>query len=89
AADWVAVKDKKIAKVGDGPIPEGCERKDFGDNIIIPGLIDSHVHAGQTAIMMGGVNLINAVTIEEVLNLIDERCKTTEDDLVFAPFYIV
>ncbi len=89
AADWVAVKDKKIAKVGDGPIPEGCERKDFGDNIIIPGLIDSHVHAGQTAIMMGGVNLINAVTIEEVLNLIDERCKTTEDDLVFAPFFIV
>ena len=87
-ADWVAVKDGKIAKVGTGEVPAGEEVKDFGDNVVLPGLIDAHVHAYNTAVMYEAVNLIECKSIQEVLDLVEERCKTTSDDVVFAPNFI-
>ena len=88
-ADWIAVKDGKIAQVGTGEIPAGEEVKDFGSNIIIPGLIDAHVHAYNTAVMYEAVNLIECTSIQQVLDLIEERCSTTEEDIVLAPNYII
>lgn len=88
-ADWIAVKDKKILEVGTGEIPTGCEVKNFGDSIIIPGLIDSHVHAINTAVMMSGVNMMEATSVKAALELIEERCRTTDEELVLAPFYIL
>lgn len=88
-ADWIAVKDKKILEVGTGPLPAGCEIKDFGDSVVIPGIIDSHVHGCNTAVMLSGVSLMEAASVEEALALIEKRCETTEEDLVLAPFYII
>ena len=88
-ADWIAVEGKKIVKVGSGPVPEGVPVKHFEGGTVIPGIIDSHVHAGNTAIMLSGVNLIDAVSLDEVLERIDERCRTTDEELVFAPFFII
>lgn len=88
-ADWVIIKDKKIYKAGTGAVPEGYKVKDFEDNIIIPGIIDSHVHGCNTAVMLSGVSLMEADSIKDVLNLIEERCSTTDEELVLAPFFIV
>lgn len=89
-ADWIAIKEGKILEVGTGAVPEDCcEVKDFGESIIIPGLIDSHVHAGSAAMTLSGVNLMGATSIAEVLELIDAGCKETEDDLVFASYFII
>ena len=87
-ATWIAVKDKKIAEVGMDPFPEGEIIKDLGKNTIIPGLIDSHVHGGTTAVMLSNINLAQVTSIEETLELINEKCKTTDEDLVIASFFI-
>lgn len=87
-ADWIAVKDGKIVEVGTGNVPGGCELKEFPEGIIIPGLIDSHVHAGNTAIMLSGVSMIDVTSVGQALKCIEERCLNTEDDIVFAPFFI-
>ena len=88
-ADWVAVKDGKILEVGVGPIPDACEIRSFGTHTILPGLIDSHVHGCNTAVMLSGVSLMEATSVAEALALIEERCRNTEEELVFAPFYII
>jgi len=88
-ADWVAIKDRKIVKVGLGEIPSGYEVKDFEKRIVLPGLIDSHVHGCNTAILLAGVNLMEATSVSEALELIEQRCKSTDEDIVFAPFFII
>ncbi|MCR5034000.1 MAG: amidohydrolase family protein, partial [Clostridia bacterium] len=88
-ADWVAVRDGKIAKVGMGEIPEGEEVKDYGSNTILPGLIDTHVHAYNTAVMYEAVNLIECTTVQQVLDLVEKRCVETDEDLVLAWNYVV
>jgi hypothetical protein len=87
-ADWAGVKGKKIVGVGKGPLPSGVKVLDLGESTVVPGLIDSHAHGGTTAVMCNGVNLIAAESIDEILSLIDERCRTTDEDLVFATFFI-
>ncbi len=88
-ASWVGVRGKKIIHVGNGSIPEGVPVKHFEHGTIIPGIIDSHVHAGNTAMMLSGVNLIDAMSLSDVLEKIEERCRTTTEELVFAPFFII
>lgn len=88
-ADWVEIKDKKIVKVGTGAINSTLNILDFGDNVVLPGLIDSHVHAGQTAIMLSGVDMIDVTSVGEALELIDDFCSKTEEELVFAPNYVM
>ena len=87
-ANWVAIKNKKILHVGQGAVPDNGKILDLKDSIIIPGLIDSHAHGGTAAVLLSGVNLADAVSIDDVLQRIEERCLKTDDDLVFGAFFI-
>lgn len=42
----VAVLDGRITAVlpYDAPVPEGARLEDFGDDVLLPGLVDTHVH---------------------------------------------
>ncbi|MCX5268295.1 allantoinase AllB [Streptomyces sp. NBC_00199] len=42
----VAVADGTITAVlpYDAPVPEGARQEDFGDDVLMPGLVDTHVH---------------------------------------------
>lgn len=42
---WIAVAGEKIVAIGDGPPPTGTRRVDYGDNFVLPGLIDGQTHA--------------------------------------------
>jgi allantoinase len=44
-AGYVAVRDGRIAAVGDGPAPQASERHVLGRALIIPGAIDAQVHS--------------------------------------------
>lgn len=47
----VLIEGKKIAKVGTGlAVPEGAEVLDASRMIVMPGLVDAHLHTWQTAI---------------------------------------
>ncbi|MGM9381037.1 allantoinase AllB [Streptomyces antibioticus] len=42
----VAVSAGRVTAVlpYDAPVPEGARREDFGDDVLLPGLVDTHVH---------------------------------------------
>ncbi len=42
---YVAVRDGKVAHVGEGTPPHAHERHDFGRGLILPGAIDAQVHS--------------------------------------------
>jgi allantoinase len=42
---YVAVRDGKVAHVGEGAPPHARERHDFGTGLILPGAIDAQVHS--------------------------------------------
>ncbi|MBM3750891.1 MAG: amidohydrolase family protein [Acidimicrobiia bacterium] len=42
AGGWVSVANGRVAEVGDGSAPAGA--RDFGDTVLVPGLINAHTH---------------------------------------------
>lgn len=46
---YVAVRDGRIAEVGEGAAPAARERQDFKGHWLIPGVIDGQVHSGSQA----------------------------------------
>jgi allantoinase len=43
---WVAIRDGRIAAVGEGAAPETASHDDVGAAFVLPGLIDGQTHAG-------------------------------------------
>lgn len=42
---YIAVRDGKVAAIGDGVAPSASERHDLGEALILPGAIDAQVHS--------------------------------------------
>lgn len=42
---WIAIKDGKIAAIGQGSVPEASEHFDAGADFVIPGIVDGQTHA--------------------------------------------
>lgn len=77
----VAVKEKKIIAVGE-PIPEYMidgETKviDAGGKVLLPGLIDSHMHAMFAGIELASINFKDMKSKEEFLHLLKEKADKT------------
>lgn len=47
-AGWVAVRGETIAGIGQGAPPPAAEVVDHGANLIMPGLVDGHMHTGSS-----------------------------------------
>jgi predicted amidohydrolase YtcJ len=76
-ADWIAVKDGRIAAVGVGA-PAGIaarEEIDLGGATVLPGLYDAHCHVMPTGLFLDSANLLETKSIEEVLALLREECR--------------
>ncbi len=43
---WVAVAGGRIAAVGQGAAPDAARVLDHGENLVLPGLVDGHMHTG-------------------------------------------
>ncbi len=77
-AEWVGVNDGKISNIGIGePDDDGKEVIDLEGNTVLPGLWDSHVHVMPTGFYLQGVNLEKVTCIQDVLDAMEERCKST------------
>lgn len=48
-AGYVAVRDGRVERIGQGRPPQAEQRLDFGDALILPGAIDSQVHSRSQA----------------------------------------
>jgi predicted amidohydrolase YtcJ len=78
---YVAVKDGKIIGVGSGApdkyfIGEKTETVDAEGNVIIPGMIDSHMHAMFAAMDLANVDLSSCTSVTDMISALAERDKT-------------
>ncbi|MBB4122588.1 dihydroorotase [Martelella radicis] len=70
---WVAVKDGRIAALGDAatPPPSAAETIDHGDRMILPGVIDGQTHATSAKGLPGIADTTRAAIAGGVTTLVD------------------
>lgn len=87
ARPWVeavAVRGEKIAAVGSrdeiAPLVDGkTQVVDAGEGLVVPGLIDSHIHLVDGGLNLANVQLRDAATREEFVRRIKERAEALDD----------
>lgn len=46
---WIAVRGEHVAKVGQGEPPVACAVSDYRGMLVLPGLVDGHMHTSSSA----------------------------------------
>ena len=90
-ANWVAVKDKKIAKIGTGECTEeAAEVLDLTGKTVLPGLWDSHMHLLDWGFHLEAINMSGVGSLKEALERIEEGVKKVpaEQEWVIAMDYL-
>lgn len=41
---WIGILGERIAGIGQGPAPQGADVLDFSGHLVLPGLVDGHMH---------------------------------------------
>ena len=59
-AEWLLVRDGKVAALGTGAPPEAAEVIDAGGRLVLPGFQDAHVH-----LLSGGLDMATAAPLYE------------------------
>lgn len=82
----IGIKDGKIAflggeKEGAKQVKNSAEVLEIRDKTLLPGFIDTHVHAFPSATVMSGVNLAACKSIEEVTDALQGFVKTVPPGL--------
>lgn len=78
--DAIAVQGDRIAAVGPAAkqaATRATEMVDLRGATVIPGLIDSHLHGSVSGLCIGGVDLSEAESIDDVLAAISDRVRVT------------
>ena len=77
--NWLAVKEGKINDIGTGDFNGEADRiLDADGATVLPGLTDCHVHVLNAGINLNGVDLQNCRNINEVLEVLREKCSGEE-----------
>ena len=69
-ADWLLIRQGRVAALGRGTPPETAQRIDAGGRLVLPGFQDAHIH-----LLSGGLDLATAAYLYEV---------NSEDQLIAA-----
>lgn len=78
-ARWLGIKDGKIDGLGeDDSIQKGAKKIiNMNNRTILPGFINSHMHSLATGINASSIDLFEAKSINEVLEIVKEGCKNS------------
>lgn len=68
---WVAVRDGRIAAVGEGPAPQAAAVHDAGEAWVMPGIIDGQTHAGSYLGLAGIAPTTRSAIAGGVTTLVD------------------
>lgn len=87
---WVAVNGDKIVMLGKADdAPTGKKEIDLNGRAVLPGMSDCHVHVVCAGLEEVSINLVNATSMDEILNLVDEKCaQTPGNDWIVAMNYV-
>ncbi|MCX7288233.1 MAG: amidohydrolase [Rhodobacterales bacterium] len=69
-ADWVLLRDGKVAALGQGVPPDVPRKIDAGGRLVLPGFQDAHIH-----LLSGGIDLATAAYLYDA---------SSEDELIAA-----
>ena len=67
-ADWLLIRDGRIAALGQGTPPDAAHRIDAGGRLVLPGFQDAHIH-----LLSGGIDLATAAYLYDI---------ASEDELI-------
>jgi predicted amidohydrolase YtcJ len=67
-ADWIVIREGRIAALGSGTPPDCAQRIDAGGRLVLPGFQDAHIH-----LLSGGIDLATAAYLYDAAD---------EDDLL-------
>ena len=85
AANWIAIDDGIIVALGNGQFNGTATTEiDLNDKTVLPGFIDSHVHGSSTGLYLGSVVLKEAKSINDVMDLVEQRCMSTDDSIILG-----
>ncbi|TCP31235.1 hypothetical protein EV207_103118 [Scopulibacillus darangshiensis] len=81
----IAIRDNRIIAVGEEHdlkqyIGQDTVIHDFGDKLIMPGFHDNHLHIMMGALAMDSVNLFDARSEEEAVDMVHDYAKARPDD---------
>jgi allantoinase len=71
---WIAIRDGRIAHMGEGAAPSARERESFGNCWLMPGVIDGQVHSGSQANHEGLGRASRAAAAGGVTVMVDMPC---------------
>lgn len=88
-AEALLVSDGRVVAVGhraevERIAPTGTERVELGSHLVIPGLIDNHVHLFETAEARHGASLRGVRSIDELVDRLREQAERRPDQPVSA-----
>ncbi len=83
--EWMGARDGRIGGVASGPIPATIPDPtrvhiDAGGRRVLPGLIDTHVHLGNAAADLRRINLRDAKSREELLEILQAASRDMRPD---------
>lgn len=78
-AEWVLLRDGKVAAIGSGVAPAATNRIDAGGRLVLPGFQDAHIH-----LLSGGVDLATAAFLYDV-NSPEELTAVLRDHALAKP----
>ncbi|MBR4945057.1 MAG: amidohydrolase family protein [Peptococcaceae bacterium] len=85
-ARYLVESSGRIVYVGD-ELPVSCqngERIQLGNRALIPAFADTHIHFASFATFHAGLNVMNARSNEEILSMLQEHIRKTDEKLVIA-----
>jgi predicted amidohydrolase YtcJ len=68
--EWVLIDERHVERVGVGDPPPADRTVDLPGTTIFPGFVDAHVHLSGTGMLMAGLNLGDARSRGEALDLV-------------------
>ncbi|MGH2811254.1 MAG: amidohydrolase family protein [Actinomycetota bacterium] len=80
--DWVAFEDGRILEVGRGDPPG--PRVLSTDGVVLPGMIDAHVHLTTTGIYHSGLDLRECRSVESLLEIVERSVSKASSGWMIA-----
>jgi predicted amidohydrolase YtcJ len=78
-AEWILVRNGKIAALGMGTAPDAPNRIDAGGRLVLPGFQDAHIH-----LLSGGIDMATAAYLYDAMSE-DELVSILRDHAVARP----
>ncbi len=89
-AGFVAVKGEKILHVGKADedissfIGDACEVHNYEDQLVIPGICESHAHVFYGALELAGANVAESISEENAVQIIYDHEKDKNNEWIIA-----